>query len=295
MVSHGFNLDETLNFIKAIDNNQYKYAKRLVSLSVVDPNYQDEKFQYTPLMYACEKGYLDIVKELMEINGVNPNLQNNLGRTAIMVACIAHQTSVVEYLLNHHISKLDLTIEDYFGCNVYKGLKRENRGDIVKLFDNLLKKDFSEYFESDDLIRMIYSKFLDLIRYTNNSKLDELKRFVNKFYIYIDIVKFKNYCEISLPHVFFYILDDDIFEYVVNTFKGSFGVSYSLKDNGGNTLLMSYCLMRNIKYVKILIDAVRDVTGIDTNIKNDNSQTIFDIAKSTNNEELIELIESLRK
>uniref|UniRef100_A0A3B3TPD4 Uncharacterized protein n=1 Tax=Poecilia latipinna TaxID=48699 RepID=A0A3B3TPD4_9TELE len=59
-------------------------------------NYQDGNGR-TALSYACEKGYLDAVKILVQ-NGADPEILDSWGNTPLMYAAVADHTLVVEFL-----------------------------------------------------------------------------------------------------------------------------------------------------------------------------------------------------
>lgn len=65
-------------------------------------NYIDERDRYerTPLIWASTKGYLDIVKYLLE-KGASINCEDISGYTAIYYASREGHVGIVEYLLNH--------------------------------------------------------------------------------------------------------------------------------------------------------------------------------------------------
>ncbi|XP_043961968.1 serine/threonine-protein phosphatase 6 regulatory ankyrin repeat subunit A-like [Gambusia affinis] len=60
-------------------------------------NYQDGNGR-TALSYACEKGYLDAVKILVQ-NGADPELLDSWGNTPLIYAAVADHTLVVEFLV----------------------------------------------------------------------------------------------------------------------------------------------------------------------------------------------------
>ena len=53
----------------------------------------------TPLEDACVRGYLDIVKILVEIGNCNINYQDKSGSTALKWAVVDNHKNIVEYLL----------------------------------------------------------------------------------------------------------------------------------------------------------------------------------------------------
>jgi ankyrin repeat protein len=57
--------------------------------------------QWTATMIACMRGRADILGILIE-NGANINERDYMGRTVLMIACIAFQTDIMRMLLKEH-------------------------------------------------------------------------------------------------------------------------------------------------------------------------------------------------
>ncbi|GFT17633.1 hypothetical protein NPIL_341381 [Nephila pilipes] len=69
--------------------------------------------EYTPLMLAAEKGYLDMVKMLLEISNIDVNQKDYYGITALHKASCEGHSEVVKELLN--VKGIDINI----GCRKY--------------------------------------------------------------------------------------------------------------------------------------------------------------------------------
>ncbi|XP_058527317.1 fibronectin type 3 and ankyrin repeat domains protein 1 isoform X1 [Ochotona princeps] len=61
------------------------------------------KFGFTALMVAAQKGYTSLVKILVS-NGTDVNLRNGSGKDSLMLACYAGHLDVVQYLRRHGAS-----------------------------------------------------------------------------------------------------------------------------------------------------------------------------------------------
>ena len=59
-------------------------------------------------MRACQKGHVDVVDRLISV-GVDVNVQNNDGKTALMLACQNNHLEIVKILLD---SNVDPEMED---------------------------------------------------------------------------------------------------------------------------------------------------------------------------------------
>jgi ankyrin repeat protein len=68
------------------------------------------------------------------------------------------------------------------------------------------------------------------------------------------------------------------------------GAIVDYQGGNGHTALMNAVKQQNVKCVKILLDA-----GADTSLKNNDGQTAYDMAKETNNRDLIKLFEKSRE
>jgi len=75
-------------------------VKRLVVDCGANPNIQSAVDGGTPLHVAADRGYLRIVKFLLE-HGANPNMKNNYGNTPLHFAATYGHPEVAELLLEH--------------------------------------------------------------------------------------------------------------------------------------------------------------------------------------------------
>ncbi len=107
--------------IKDIINGRYSltYAsikgyteivKMLLEVEGIDVNIQGNNDRCTSLTYASIKGYTDIVKMLLEVEGIDVNIQNISGSTALIDASRSGYTSTVKLLLE--VEGLDFNIQD---------------------------------------------------------------------------------------------------------------------------------------------------------------------------------------
>ena len=70
-----------------------------------DIDVQEQTYGQTPLMYACRKGHIEVVNELLKL-GASINLVSALGRTALLEAIAQDHEDIVSALLEQN--KLDL-------------------------------------------------------------------------------------------------------------------------------------------------------------------------------------------
>ncbi|XP_047408483.1 fibronectin type 3 and ankyrin repeat domains protein 1 isoform X3 [Sciurus carolinensis] len=121
------------------------------------------KFGFTALMVAAQKGYTRLVKILVS-NGTDVNLKNGSGKDSLMLACYAGHLDVVKYLRRHgasweardlggctalhwaadggHCTVIDWMIKD--GCEFGKGVLEMarvfDRQNVVSLLEERKKK-----------------------------------------------------------------------------------------------------------------------------------------------------------
>jgi ankyrin repeat protein len=69
-----------------------------------------QKDGFTPLMYACTRGYVNYVRALLAVPGIDINAQDKLeGNTALTIACAFGHADIVKLLLKEQEVKIDQT------------------------------------------------------------------------------------------------------------------------------------------------------------------------------------------
>jgi len=95
----------------AIENNDIFMVKHLVYKAGCDPNYnKNNKHNKTILYRACELNLLDIVKYLILVPHLNPNIGNKNGITPLYIACYHGYTSIVKILLSKTQSQTQIVL-----------------------------------------------------------------------------------------------------------------------------------------------------------------------------------------
>ena len=89
--SYDGELDLLKSSIRVYDVNSYVNHTRPLP-GVIEPN------SYTPLTAACNRGYDEIVRYLLNMNDINVNLQDNLGLTPLGTACENNRFEIVKIL-----------------------------------------------------------------------------------------------------------------------------------------------------------------------------------------------------
>ena len=71
--------------------------KQLLAIDGVDPNSKDNNGQ-TPLSWAAEKGYEVVVKQLLATDGIDPNFKDKCGQTPLSWAAANGHEAVIKLL-----------------------------------------------------------------------------------------------------------------------------------------------------------------------------------------------------
>src|ERR1700748_1528989 len=87
----------SMSFIIACENGNRKIAELLLAGKEADVKYTDERGR-TALHYAAHRGYLDIVKILME-EGADIDYEDHQGETPLYFACLQKQKQTALFLL----------------------------------------------------------------------------------------------------------------------------------------------------------------------------------------------------
>jgi len=80
---------------RVVERGNIAWTYRLIAMGA-DVNVRNDAGQ-TPLMFAAEKGYADMVQVLLQ-NGANPKLANNQGESALTIALMKGYTRIAESL-----------------------------------------------------------------------------------------------------------------------------------------------------------------------------------------------------
>ena len=157
-------------FINAIKNGDLETVKQIINFDNAIVNEPDERGE-KPLYYAADKGFLPIVKYLVEhgavINETDVN-QGGYGITALHVACLEEKNLPVAIYLAEHGGDLHLgnytgeTPLDYinqdmlYGKQVNNGEGIRNLEDIKNYYNDIKlgplvkkRKQRKEFFKSD--------------------------------------------------------------------------------------------------------------------------------------------------
>ncbi|XP_039691945.1 fibronectin type 3 and ankyrin repeat domains protein 1 isoform X1 [Pteropus medius] len=115
------------HFHRAVNVNDEDLLVRILqggNVKVDVPN----KFGFTALMVAAQKGYSRLVKILIS-NGTDVNLKNGSGKDSLMLACYAGHLDVVKYLRRHGAS---WETRDLGGCTALHWAADGGHCDVIE-------------------------------------------------------------------------------------------------------------------------------------------------------------------
>jgi len=103
-------------FYRACEFGYIEIVKLLLNDKRVDINRTNKRI-VTPFFSACRNGHIDIVKILLKDNRVDINKVDNDGRTPFYIACSNEHTEIVKLLLNDERIDLNRSSLLHFTCH----------------------------------------------------------------------------------------------------------------------------------------------------------------------------------
>lgn len=92
--------DEELPLISSIKEDSYKIFTQLLNHRDINVNQQDINGN-TALLVACKENRSDYVKNLLIIDGIDPNIENKISEFPLLEACRNGYVEIVDMLLDH--------------------------------------------------------------------------------------------------------------------------------------------------------------------------------------------------
>jgi len=125
------NIAEYIVLIWAAEKGYKDIVNLLLKQPGININIKDSQ-GFTALMCAAEQGHNKVIELLLEHPNINVNIQNNKGATALMLAIFNKHKEVVIQLLNHSTIDINIKTRNGFTALTYANL---NQGyeDIVEL------------------------------------------------------------------------------------------------------------------------------------------------------------------
>jgi ankyrin repeat protein len=257
----------------------------------INANITDNQGQlWTPLMTACAIGNLECVKVLLQYKGIDVNLQNISGATALMRCCIGGHYHCVEYLLQHCQSIIDVSICDYKGKNAFIYACEQGWTDVATLLlqnsNHHRKLLGTSTMESDDIkTSKEHGVYVgDVNSYTSHDKGDTKHSCIVKHIIDINH-KDELGCSALYASVESNCIDSVIFLLTNDLTKQH--IDINTYDKSGCTVLMKAAKENLIEMMKLLLQSGRDIPLYTSNYHpacascNDQSDDIIQTSNNT--------------
>jgi len=141
---------------------------RLDILKYIKPEKLAEKwiFNTTPLMIACARGHLEIVKWFIETMKVNVDEKDFKGRNALFYAMRGGYSHIIQYLINH--TNINMLVKDVNGQFAIEWFS------IYRLINNNKKRKT----DSIDYRQLLLDKLYE-IHPVNSTQVEAITRFYN--------------------------------------------------------------------------------------------------------------------
>ena len=120
---------------ESCQNGETKVVELLLEYSNAEESGLNTRdiFGMTPFMWACSRGYKDVVQLLLDHSErFDLNARDNEGWTAFMIACKHGHKDVVQLLLDHY-GRIELNVRDGDGFTAYMLACIQGHKDIVQL------------------------------------------------------------------------------------------------------------------------------------------------------------------
>jgi ankyrin repeat protein len=242
-----------MELIEACRNGDYEKVKEILQSEVVDVNYKDDKT--SPLIVASMKGHDKIVELLLHFgntkvgdainSGVDVNIKDADGETALINACEFGREKVVELLLKH--KDVDVNIVNNYGNSALIKSMFSGHFNIVNLLLQRSEIDVNikNMYTDNALIISAdrgYDKIVELLLHLGR---DVDINAVNKNNLTaLNIASYKGHDKV-VKLLLSYSINDDANTVVVDV---------NTKDSYGNTALINASINNHEKIVEMLLN-----------------------------------------
>lgn len=249
LIEQGYNLDQNDAFDQACAKGYVRVVKTLMNcgVSVHGLSYINPK---TPLYLACEGGHKDIVQLLID-NGVNVNLENLYNASPLNIACENGREDVVQLLIDHGAN---IKWQDEYGSTLLHNVCWSGNINIAKL---LIKNGVDVNYRGN-----YWCAPLELV--CQRGHTDIAKLFVENG---ADINALDDYGDTALHRAS--VTDRyDTIQFLIDA-----GIEINVQNKYGQTELLVACGYKSHNAVKFLI-----AYGVDLDVQNDDGDTALSLA-----------------
>ena len=249
---------------------------RLLLESCANVNLQDQLGK-TALMIAIASNHNKAVSMLLE-HGAHLDMQDNEGNTALITAASKNNLSSVEILVN---KGADMNIQNKQGRNPLMIACNQEARSYVKL---LVERGVDTNLQDNEGLTA-------LIIASERGEAEIIELLTSRSQAKVDLQDHKG--KTALMHIVESLKkSEQLFEQFgakVITLLIEYGANIDLQDNSGWSALMMACQNGHVKLSSMLLDK-----GANSSLKNNEGLTAFDIAKSSKNRDLFSLFSKLR-
>ena len=148
-----------MELIEAVISNNYELVKKLIE-DGININFQDLTTCYTALIYASQKGYLDICKLLID-SGADVNIQDKHGSSPLMFTIISSKKDICELLIANGAG---VNIQNCHGDTALTIASYQGKKEICELLINAgADVNIQDNYGNSSLIYSIINKDLKTI------------------------------------------------------------------------------------------------------------------------------------
>lgn len=253
-----------------------KFGKIQIVNLLIDHGYAIEivKDGIHPIHYATALGHIQIIQLFLQ-KDIDINIKNNLGDSAIRLACKSQNLNIVKFLCEHGANVL----EDINYCIFYGGLEIAKYL-ILKYGAVDMNNDISDLAGGKILHCCLMKQDIEMINFVINQGadingrnirgdppifyaifgIDTIKYFIEKYHI--DPCVIANGYNI-LFHIIFISgrqININVFEYLLNNFQFDLEMQF-----GGLTILNLVIYKNRLDMAKLLIDAGANIINLNGN------------------------------
>jgi hypothetical protein len=145
------------------DTEKVKFILKDPLLSEEILNYRKPETMQNSFFIACEKGYLDIVKQLADDNRIDVSISNHEGLAPLAIASQGNHAEIVTYILNY----LPVSRND-FAYAFSKACRNEAAETIIALLTDWFIKEVSS-FKAASIEEIIKTIFAPIPLLSNNN------------------------------------------------------------------------------------------------------------------------------
>ena len=163
----------------------------------------------TPLIIACQRGYKNIVREILSYPDVNVNVVDKMGTTPLYIECQDGNKDIVQKLLS--LKNLDITIMPKNKGIITSVVEGEDKEEIISMLQNRANRDLPGACESDEVEKV--NRLLNIVGDLEPERLGKLYNISTKR---LAEVMTKRFSTQILTQVLQYIKDVDARDSIIN-------------------------------------------------------------------------------